>query len=206
MAYTPNPTDVTQPVESVLAKTAAAEFRALKAYVQTIVSTGGLGVATPSQIVLFPGIVPLAGWLECDGSLVSRVTYPNLWIAAQALGNVRTEAEWAAGYQQAFSSGDLAATFRLPDMRGIFPRGWDHGRGIDPGRAAGTQQADSIRDHLHGMDAGGLPGSGGAAKYVFNNAGTSAPLAGGQTLAMAGGTGGLETRPINGAFMFCVKT
>lgn len=34
MPYTPNPTDDTQPVESVFAETAAAEFRSLKAYIK----------------------------------------------------------------------------------------------------------------------------------------------------------------------------
>lgn len=43
MAYVPDPTNVNQPVESVFAKTAAAEFRALKAYIQTLVlGTGQL--------------------------------------------------------------------------------------------------------------------------------------------------------------------
>lgn len=43
MAYVPDPTDVTQPIESVLASTAAAEFRALKQYIQSLVlGTGQL--------------------------------------------------------------------------------------------------------------------------------------------------------------------
>src|SRR6266478_1806188 len=37
MAYVPDPTDVTQPTGSVLAQTAAAEFRALKAYIKGLV-------------------------------------------------------------------------------------------------------------------------------------------------------------------------
>lgn len=206
MAYVPNPTDVTQPVESVLAETAAAEFRALKAYVQTIVSTGGIGVATPGQICMFPGNTPLAGWLELDGTLKSRITFANLWAAAQALGNVVTEAAWASGSDSAFSSGDLATTFRLPDFRGIFLRGWDHGRGLDAARAVGTFQQQMFQDHVHGINAVALPGTGGTTGYVFNNAGTSAPLGGGVTLAAASGIPGTETRPINGAVMYCIKT
>lgn len=38
MAYTPNPADPSQPVDTQFAKTAAAEFRALKAYIQTLVA------------------------------------------------------------------------------------------------------------------------------------------------------------------------
>jgi hypothetical protein len=40
MAYTPNPTDATQPVGTVKASTAAAEFRAIKAYLNGIVAAG----------------------------------------------------------------------------------------------------------------------------------------------------------------------
>lgn len=45
MAYIPDPTDSSQPVETVKAKTAAAEFRAIKAYLNSIVA-GGLPPAT----------------------------------------------------------------------------------------------------------------------------------------------------------------
>lgn len=40
MTYTPNPADVSQPLENVKASTAAAEFRALKAYIQTLTPNG----------------------------------------------------------------------------------------------------------------------------------------------------------------------
>ena len=41
MAYTPDPTDVTNPLDTVDASTAAAEFRALKGYLSTLVGGGG---------------------------------------------------------------------------------------------------------------------------------------------------------------------
>jgi hypothetical protein len=40
VSYIPNPTDATQPVGTVKAKTAAAEFRAIKAYLNSIVAAG----------------------------------------------------------------------------------------------------------------------------------------------------------------------
>lgn len=43
MAYIPDPTDTTQPVLTTPAGTAAAEFRALKAYIQTLLATVGIG-------------------------------------------------------------------------------------------------------------------------------------------------------------------
>lgn len=42
MAYTPDPTDPTQPIETVYASTAAAEFRALKGYLQGVID-GNIG-------------------------------------------------------------------------------------------------------------------------------------------------------------------
>ena len=42
----------------------------------------------------------------------------------------------------AFNKGDEGAgNFRLPESRGVFERGWDHARGVDAGRAVGTEQA-----------------------------------------------------------------
>lgn len=40
MAYIPDPTDASQPVGTVFASTAAAEFRAIKAYLNSIVAGG----------------------------------------------------------------------------------------------------------------------------------------------------------------------
>lgn len=40
MAYIPDPTDASQPVGTVFASTAAAEFRAIKAYLGSIVAAG----------------------------------------------------------------------------------------------------------------------------------------------------------------------
>lgn len=42
MAYIPDPTDTTQPTDSIIAETAQAEFRALKAYIQGLVGGGGI--------------------------------------------------------------------------------------------------------------------------------------------------------------------
>lgn len=40
MAYIPDPTDASQPTGTVFASTAAAEFRAIKAYLGSIVAAG----------------------------------------------------------------------------------------------------------------------------------------------------------------------
>lgn len=40
-------------------------------------------------------------------------------------------------------------TANIPDMRGEFPRGWDHGRNIDSGRIQASGQGQSYQTHNH---------------------------------------------------------
>jgi microcystin-dependent protein len=109
----------------------------------TIVAFGGPATATgDGGAPAVPG-----GWLLCDGSAVSRTTYANLFAAV--------------GIN--FGGGDGIGTFNLPDLRGRFLRGTDHGAGHDPdaasrlasatggsvGDAVGTVQADAFRAHNH---------------------------------------------------------
>jgi hypothetical protein len=62
MAYIPDPTDSSQPVGSVKASTAAAEFRALKAYLNSVVA-GGLPPTTGFEgAVLMVNDVGAAAW------------------------------------------------------------------------------------------------------------------------------------------------
>lgn len=75
------------------------------------------------------------GWLECNGAAVSRTTYANLFAV---IGTT-------------YGAGDGSITFNLPDMRGQFARGWDHGRGVDPGRALGSVQTPDNQAHTHGL-------------------------------------------------------
>ncbi|WP_168232303.1 phage tail protein [Pseudomonas veronii] len=79
----------------------------------------------------FPVDKVAPGFLELDGSVKSVATYPDL---ATFLGG-------------AFNKGDEGAgNFRLPESRGEFLRGWDHGRGVDAGRAMGSYQLDAIQN------------------------------------------------------------
>jgi microcystin-dependent protein len=78
-----------------------------------------------------------AGWLKCNGAAVSRTTYAQLFA-------------WLGTH---YGAGDGSTTFNLPDMRGLFPRGWDDGRGLDPGRAFGVYQDMMIHSHAHSASA-----------------------------------------------------
>lgn len=89
-------------------------------------------VPTASVFYLATSTVP-NGYLEANGSAVSRATYAALW---QALGSPNT--------------GNGSTTFNLPDLRGEFIRGWDHERGVDANRALGSLQGGSL--HVHNED------------------------------------------------------
>ena len=75
-------------------------LRAIQACVRGWYDTGGLLVT--GTIADYAGSSAPSGWLECDGSAVSRLTYGNLFSAISTT--------WGAG--------DGSTTFNLPDFRG----------------------------------------------------------------------------------------
>jgi microcystin-dependent protein len=86
------------------------------------------------------GVNPVVGYLICYGTAVNRVgTYAALFAA---IGTY-------------FGAGDGVNTFNVPDMRGVFPRGHDAGRGLDAGRVFGTFQDQDNMWHGHGMQYAG---------------------------------------------------
>ncbi len=167
------------------------------------------------MMVPFPKAAIPPGYLEVDGSLQSIAAYPDL---AAYLGT---------SYNKA---GDPAGYFRLPESRGEFLRGWDHGRGIDGGRELGTFQDHLLAAHAHketgfvdnvgaGSGASGVTGSTASPATFFGKVygGSSSTTAkayletspgslGGSIAGLfSGSTGGTETRPRNLAVMWCIK-
>lgn len=66
------------------------------------------GIVIPSgSIIEFAGSTPPTGWLVCDGSEVSRLTYATLF---DAIGTI-------------YGSGDGSTTFNLPNLQDRFPLG-----------------------------------------------------------------------------------
>ncbi|MCW0920069.1 phage tail protein [Pseudomonas sp. RG1] len=148
------------------------------------------------SIVAFPVDAPPPGFLELDNSVKSTATYPDL---SAYLGGK-------------FNKGDEGVgNFRLPEARGEFLRGWDHGREVDAGREIGSSQGDEIKAHSHSaLFANGAVGSGTVLGIVNSAAGDR----GGSGAAYAGSgggqsyissSGGSETRPRNIAVMWCIK-
>jgi len=155
------------------------------------------------SIVAFPVDAPPPGFLELDNSVKSNATYPDL---SAYLGGK-------------FNKGDEGVgNFRLPEARGEFLRGWDHGRGVDGRRALGSAQSDEFKSHNHRYfdTVGGVidPG-GGTAGITINgvapgvaNAYTSTTGNDGFMCLAAPNTvnaGGAESRPRNIAVMWCIK-
>ena len=142
------------------------------------------------SIVAFPVDAPPPGFLELDNSVKSSATYPDL---SAYLGGK-------------FNKGDEGVgNFRLPEARGEFLRGWDHGRGVDAGRGLGSWQADDNKSHAHTVTR----------MQAFANASGSNPSAvvvdNGNTAVMTNfaagfnSSGGAEARPRNIAVMWCIK-
>ncbi|MCY0108710.1 phage tail protein [Pseudomonas monsensis] len=148
------------------------------------------------SIVAFPVDTPPPGFLELDNSVKSSATYPDL---SAYLGGK-------------FNKGDEGVgNFRLPEARGEFLRGWDHGRGIDAGRVIGTSQTDTLQN-LYGIFDGYLDIT--TANGVFGMGNMSKSLT--QTTqkdayhsvifdASKVARTSTETRPRNLAVMWCIK-
>jgi len=139
---------------------------------------------------------PPDGYLECDGSAISRVVYKDLFdVIGETYGN-----------------GDGSTTFNLPDYRGEFLRGWDHGAGNDPdagtrtdrgdtvsGDYVGTKQDDDFKSHRHVIGYPWLEGQPNKnMKPDSGDANANDPRS-------TEYTGGNETRPRNIYVMYIIK-
>lgn len=105
----------------------------LQVYSKTDVEGLGRQWAPPGTVMAFAGDNAPIGWLKSNGTAVSRTAYANLFAV------IGTK----------YGAGDGFNTFNLPDARGEFIRGWDDGRGVDPGRVNGSRQDQSIQAHSH---------------------------------------------------------
>lgn len=124
----------------------------------------------PGAIVMWGASTAPSGWLECNGQ--STAGYANL-IAIYGTN--------------------------VPDLRGEFVRGWDHGRGVNPGRGIRSFENQDIQPHTHSYTVTNVvTGQNQGGEY----SGAEPSPQGSQT----GSVGTTETRPRNIALMFIVKT
>jgi microcystin-dependent protein len=158
------------------------------------VATYGVPAGT---IMAFAGNNIPQGWLLCDGSVVGVSTYPNLY---NAIGT-----GWGAGTG--------TGTFHLPDLRGMFLRGWDGIAGNDPDKAnrtaqhtggqsgnnVGSVQMDEFKSHQHELGVESKIGSS-SATNCFQVNGSNVTTSNGSSFK-----GGNETRPKNAYVKYLIK-
>ena len=146
------------------------------------------GVNTGIVIPWSSASVP-SGFLECDGSAVSRTTYSALFAVVGTT----------------WGSGDGSTTFNLPDLRGEFVRGWDNSRGVDSSRSFASSQGHQLQEHTHTITANeqnvGDPPNPITIKHIRSGGNNGATQDSGDT-----GYFGSETRPRNIAMMYVIKT
>ena len=91
------------------------------------IAAGAVPDSTASgTIVPWGGTSAPTGWLECDGSAVSRTTYANLFTAVGTT----------------YGTGDGSSTFNLPDMRGRTAVGKDNMGGSAANRITSAVTVD----------------------------------------------------------------
>jgi hypothetical protein len=147
--------------------------------------------STPSGTIIFsssPNLPP--GYVLADGASWNKFAQPGLFDAIS------------------YTFGGSGDWFNVPDMRGQFPRGFDNGRGVDPGRGFGSTQAGQMESHNHRMVWTWYDGGGGRGLVdPVNPVDITTPGQGGGNVSWGNtfaGTG-TETRPTNVALYACIK-
>ncbi|NKD86678.1 hypothetical protein HEQ63_10885 [Haematospirillum jordaniae] len=154
------------------------------------VTPAALAQAFPApvgSVIMHAGQEPPPLYLKCNGALLSRAAYPELFTV---IGTT-------------FGSGDGSTTFALPDLRGEFLRGWDDGRDVDSGRAFGSAQSDAFKSHSH-VSMGRSFNQG----AYFTTVGEYGIWPNGNVdpnCYKTSSEGGAETRPRNIALLPCIR-
>jgi hypothetical protein len=178
----------------------ASDYDQLLEAIQYFVSAGTI----PTGAMLpFPASAAPAGWAKANGITVPRTgSWAALWAYAQSSGNLVTDAAWLAGRPGSFSSGDGSTTFRIPDLRGLFLRGYHDGSGTyesATGTALGAYRDSQNKTHTHQLYADDNISVGGG--------GTSDAGRGSSNLIanFTASSGGVEAYPRHVTTLWCIK-
>ena len=144
--------------------------------------------------------------LLCDGSSLSRLTYPRLWAYAQSLdaSMLVSDTNWsnpALNLKAMFSTGDGSTTFRLPLLYSVNgTAGGGFLRGVDGAtRKAGVYQDQDIQPHTHQVGTTGNQSSVDPGRSMQRSSAAQDAYASGIDVQgpYLQNTGVLETRPKN---------
>lgn len=134
---------------------------------------------------------------------VQSVTTNTFTIAAtpggSAIATTGTQSGVHTAVRARFGAGDGSTTFNVPDLRGEFIRGHDHGRGVDAARTLGAAQAEAIGPHNHpfwSINTRNTTSGGG--EHVVYDAGS--------TDNVGRNNSGTENRPRNISLRYFIKT
>jgi len=81
------------------------------------------------------------GWFECNGQSLAKSDHPELYNALKNGGGMCIYSE-------------SALNFKVPDLRGQFVRGWDHGAAMDPDAAGRSDRGDGTAGNNNGTRQG----------------------------------------------------
>jgi microcystin-dependent protein len=160
------------------------------------VANGGTGLTSLSTLQTPVGSflwhtassVP-TNYLEANGAAISRSTYASLFAV---IGTT-------------YGAGNGTTTFNVPDVRGYFVRGYDNGRGVDTSRVFGSNQeathVGTIQDsrttqQLRAQTRG---------DEITYTAELVYTMSGYQNTTSTDNTSAVGARPINIAFLPCIK-
>jgi len=173
-----------------------------------------IAAAMPSAelgaIVALPGLTappPDIGLVEANGSVLQRSEYPDLWdlVSSSAITDVAWLIKQSGGLNGVgfYSSGDGSDSFRVPDLRGEFIRGYTGASGHDPGRGDEDLdwQEDAYKSHTHDVNTSNSAASGDANVDPVRSSSTGANSG----IPGMQASGGDETRPRNLAVLLCIK-
>lgn len=197
-----------------------------------VVANGRVGISStvPTEVLSVQGNVNISGDYYVNGKpnnigmvafFASSGTCPNGWIAADGK-TYSTNAYPHLFTVVEYIYGGSAGNFKVPDLRGLFVRGWNYGSNgetivsTDTGRGFSTKQSDAFQGHSHRANVDpsgsttpggpygigtlweGSPSSRGANDYDTVKEPYNDGAHGGPRVAS-------ETRPANIALMPCIK-
>jgi hypothetical protein len=198
---------------------------------------GGGGSGSVSQTTYYIDSTPIGtvmayvsgssprGYLPCDGAFVQIINYSELYSVISQSNSINTSFGKKYTYDatsQTYTENATGAWFKLPDLRGVFIRGYNNGlvnsslvsSSYDLGRVFGDIQGSSVgsfTSSLKGLmtswDQGSLPSNGATNKPlgVNNTALTDTGAVHSVTSTNYIFTGSGETRPVNISLYYFIK-